>query len=1321
MARWRTILFSFLCVLPCAAQKDISPQDREFFESRIRPILAQECYECHRTGGKQKGGLALDHRAAVLAGGERGQVLVPGNPAKSLLIQAIQHEHAELKMPKAGAKLDPEVIADFTAWIEKGAPDPRDAPPSDEAVAADSQWDAVLKRRKRWWSFLPLEMPSLPGDDESAHPIDRFVEKRLQADGLSKAPQADRPTLIRRLSFVLRGLPPTPKEIDAFTADQSEKAYDRLVAQFLDSPQFGERWARHWMDWVRYADSHGSEGDPMIPYAWRYRDYLIRALNDDVPYDQLVKEHLAGDLLENPRINSSLGLNESAIGPAHLRMVFHGFAPTDALGEQVRFTDDQINVVSKAFMGLTVSCARCHNHKFDAISQRDFYAWYGIFASCPPASISATASTEAEADARKTLPKLKTEIRTALANAWMASVPALPDRLKALDEAIGKAESTSNLLHPLWLARAGKPLLEGLQSWRERPQEHEAEPDWNITQEPEFQSWTIQGKSLAKKSKSGNFSISPDDGQLVTGIYPAGRYSHLLSSKDRGVLLSPRVMLDDDRDVWMLVAGDGGAVLRYAVQNYPRNGTVYPTRNLSGGQWRWERFPLDYWTGDYVHVEFTTAADQPVLTKTNADRSWIGVRRVALFPKGSGPFRDEFAFGRPLLHALGPKLENLVVAYKSALANSISAWAENRASDDQALFLDQALRAGLLSNSPEALPDVAALAKRYREIEEEKIPVPVRVPGVLERVPFDQELMVRGDHKQPAEPVARTFLEAIDSTPYSAQGSGRLHLARDLFRPDNPLSRRVSVNRFWHHAFGEGLVRTPDNLGRLGQKPSHPELLDYLSVWFEENGFSIKGLLRHLVTSDTWKASTEASDEARAQDPENLLLSHAHLRRLDAEAIRDSLLAVSGQLEDGGDGPPVTGDRPRRSVYVRVKRNSLDAFLGTFDAPVPASTTGRRDVTNVPGQSLTLLNDPFILKTAREWTTRLEGTDAAKVNAMFLQGLGRQPTNNERSEALIYVETSNREKAQTDDLLSKLKKKLEQVGAEIQSLEEKAKQRVLATREPSESSEGPLPMAAWNFESDLRDQVGSHHGRFHGSARLANGALVLDGKGHLSTTALSEDLRAKTLVARVMLSTLDQRGGGVVSVEAGATFDSIVYSEQAPRHWLAGSNGFARTQPFEGEPESRAKDAFVHVAIVYQEDGQILGYLEGKPYGKSYKSSGPAHFRSGKSQFLLGLRHGEPASDRRLRGKIDDAAVFDRALSAHEVAALASGSGNYVSMKDYLAAMTEPERERHREAQASQSELRAELEATESMPSPPSGWADLAHAIFNLKEFIYLR
>ncbi|HAV62362.1 MAG TPA: hypothetical protein DCY13_08370, partial [Verrucomicrobiales bacterium] len=368
-ATLRVLSLRLALIACCAGPLTLSAstaRQLEFFESRIRPVLVQECYECHRSEGKRKGGLALDHREALRRGGDSGPAIVPGNPDGSLLLKAIRHENEDLQMPKSGAKLGDAAIADFAEWIRSGAADPRDHPPTEEEIARDSDWPAVRERRKLWWSFQPIQAHEPPpaAAGASRHPVDRFINARLQEQGLPAAPPASREVLIRRLSYQLRGLPPTPEEIATFVADTDPAAYEKLVDRYLASPQFGERWARHWMDWLRYAESHGSEGDPMIPYAWRYRDYLIRALNADVPYDQLVKEHLAGDLLPAPRLNGELGLNESAIGPAHLRMVFHGFAPTDALDELVRFTDDQINVVSKAFLGLTVSCARCHDHKF---------------------------------------------------------------------------------------------------------------------------------------------------------------------------------------------------------------------------------------------------------------------------------------------------------------------------------------------------------------------------------------------------------------------------------------------------------------------------------------------------------------------------------------------------------------------------------------------------------------------------------------------------------------------------------------------------------------------------------------------------------------------------------------------------------------------------------------------------------------------------------------------------------------------------------------------------------------------------------------------
>ena len=288
----------------------------ELFESRIRPVLIDQCYSCHNSGDTAEGGLAVDHRAAILKGGDSGAALVPGSAKESLLLQVIRHEVDGMRMPQDAPQLDADVIADFEQWIADGAVDPRDKPPSSAELSRLMSWDGMRDRRMRWWSFQPISDPPPPDvEDErwSEHSIDRFIWTKMTAADLAPSPLADHRTLIRRLTFALTGLPPTPDQIERFIADESADAYARLVDELLASEHFGERWARHWMDWMRYAETHGSEGDPAIPHAWRYRDYLIRALNADVPYDRLVREHIAGDLLPDPRINDEWGINESML------------------------------------------------------------------------------------------------------------------------------------------------------------------------------------------------------------------------------------------------------------------------------------------------------------------------------------------------------------------------------------------------------------------------------------------------------------------------------------------------------------------------------------------------------------------------------------------------------------------------------------------------------------------------------------------------------------------------------------------------------------------------------------------------------------------------------------------------------------------------------------------------------------------------------------------------------------------------------------------------------------------------------------------------
>jgi hypothetical protein len=402
-----------------------SPDAVELFEQRIRPILANECYECHGAK-KQKGGLRVDFRDGLLNGGESGPALIPGDSRKSLLLKSIRHASPDSGMPKDRPQLPESVIADFARWVDEGAVDPRDEPQSvSPAAATDSSgFAATIQARKEWWSFRPVRMPAIPSVTNTAwseHPVDRFLLAKMEERGLQPAPDAGRESLLRRVTFALTGLPPTVEEIEDFLRDGSPNAYEKRVDRLLASSRFGERWARHWMDMVRYCESHGSQGDPELPMAWRYRDYLIRAFNADVPYDQLVREHIAGDLLENPRINRAEGLNESKIGPAHLRMVEFGYIPVDALDDQVKVVDNQIDVFSKTFLGLTVSCARCHDHKFDPISQKDFYALYGVFASSRPGQVVVDDPSRLEVH-RERLTELKKEIRIGLADAWSAAV-----------------------------------------------------------------------------------------------------------------------------------------------------------------------------------------------------------------------------------------------------------------------------------------------------------------------------------------------------------------------------------------------------------------------------------------------------------------------------------------------------------------------------------------------------------------------------------------------------------------------------------------------------------------------------------------------------------------------------------------------------------------------------------------------------------------------------------------------------------------------------------------------------------------------------------
>lgn len=1342
----------------------------EFFETKIRPVLIEHCYGCHNSAENADGGLALDHRSALLKGGDSGLILKPGDPGSSRLLSILKHEVDGLEMPQGGPKLDDSIIGDFERWIASGAYDPRDSAPDADALASMQSWEAVLERRKGWWSFQPVvdhQIPSLVmnrGNAEpgliSHHPIDRFIYAKLAETEIVPNAPVDAATLVRRLYFALTGLPPTVQQsrewttrIEAAGSLGRDSVIETLVDQLLASRQFGHRWARHWMDWIRYAESHGSEGDPVIDNAWMYRDYLIRAFNEDISIDQLIREHIAGDLLDTPRIHPTDRFNESIIGTSHWRMVFHGFAPTDALEERVRFTDDQINAFTKAFLGMTVSCARCHNHKFDAISQADYYALYGVLNSCRPGR--ATIDLPEDQDRhRPELTELKKQIKTEVTDVWLESLDTVPQRIEnKLSAAAGEFAADS-------LLGIYRKVLQTLQSnpseidplWQRLRHEHLDSEDDTIPT-VELTEWFRYGNGLSHGvNASGEFTLFVDGEAVISDIYPSGTYSHLISSKHAARLTSPNIRLDDDYEVWAEVIGGGGASIRYVVQNYPRNGTVYPVVTLKP-QWHWQRFDLQYWKGDDIHIELTSAKDAPLLVGQEP-RSWFGIRKMQLVPKGESKRRisdqglSQLLAWRPNAPAT---MESFRVAVVESLRESIRAWRDDKINDRQALLLNHCLQEGLLVNRLADLAKVDSLVNRYRQLEAE-IPVPRRVPSLDEAASIDQPLMIRGNHKTLGPVIPRRFLEAIDPTPYAtatiaANGqkggaSGRLQLADDLLRDNNPLTRRVLVNRIWHHLFGRGIVASTDNFGRLGDTPTHPELLDWLACRLTENQWSLKRIVRLMVTSKTWQASSTPSDVAMEIDPDNRLWARSRLNRLEAESIRDSLLSVSGAIDLREFGPPVGGNVPRRSIYVNVQRNSLDPFLRVFDFPEPFTATGVRDTTNVPAQSLTVMNSPQVVSAARAWAQRVLADttirdDRERIDLMFQAAFGRPAAAEELQQTLSFLENAKR-------LYQDLREDLERWNAEVDKTNQLIEQIMSPARlqlmkqpavqdetEPTQSDavgtlESKQPILAWNFADGIVDSVSDRPLVLSGDARLDNGTLKMQGSGYASTSPLEIDLTAKTLEVWVELDDYNQRGAGVVTLQTndGNTFDSIVFGEKSPGQWLAGSNFFARTESLEGEVETEASQKPIHLVFVYEDNGRITAYRNGTVYGKPYQSRGLQPFNAGQSILSLGVRHLPAGGNRMLRGSIHQVRLYDIALAAEDVQKLFVGGGGWVTEAMILNQLTSQQREEVARlrgevmaADAQRQELRSAIQSDESLAI----WTDLAHSLLTLPEFIYIR
>lgn len=914
------------CANVSAEDQPVSFTDEQltFFETKIRPVLANHCYSCHSHEAKRnKGGFYLDSRAGIID----AVLAEPGKPGDSMLIEAVHYENPDYAMPPKG-KLPDKVIKDLEKWVEMGMPWPEEAGPAGAEV-----FDLEARKASHWaWKMPRLveELPKAPGLGDDANVIDRFVEARLAKEGIEPGPKADRATLIRRVTLDLTGLPPTAAEVDAFVRDESPEAYEQLVDRLLDSPRYGEKWARHWLDLVRYAESYGHEFDFNIPHAWKYRDYVIRAVQDDVPYDRFVKEHIAGDLIK-PRIHEETKVNEAVKATGWWFLHEQTHAPTDVRTHEADRIDNQIDALSKTFMGVTVACARCHDHKFDAISDEDFYSLAGYMQS--------SRQQEAYLDRDGKIDAAMKNARSAYAKGQAAF-----DKLGA-----------SNA-KPTVIEHADTRLFE----------------DFN---NGSFNGWLTTGWAWGDKPTAASQWDSTSG--KAAAVLPGVAHSGLLGDQAMGTIRSPEFDFDH-QSIWVRVRGKGEV-----------------------------RLVIDSYTMITLHKLLFESFRQTFDTK--GKWQWIQVKDGRKLYVGKGYHRAHLALIDD--HTDGHLvIDEVRFGDKGAPPNPPTPAVFDSIATDQD-------------------PAFATFTKELREASA-KMPRPERVLAITDGTPEDSYLHIRGGWRAIGEDLPRRFLTALggEEMEQSKTGSGRDGLADAMTGKDNPLTARVQVNRLWHHLFGRGIVPTVDNFGVLGLPASHPELLDHLAVMFmEEDGWSNKAMIKRIVMSRAYQRTSDRnSSEVEEQDPQNLLLHRQNIRRMTSESLRDSILFVAGSLNEQRFGPPVPvhltsfmqgRGRPkggpldgqgRRSIYTSVRRNFLSPMMLTFDTPIPFSTVGKRNQSNVPAQSLTLMNDPFVHDQADKWAGRLVkdgSTNAAqRIDAMFVTAVGRTPTDAERNAALSFVE-----------------------------------------------------------------------------------------------------------------------------------------------------------------------------------------------------------------------------------------------------------------------------------------------------------------------------
>ena len=1042
-AQTRLLAACCTCLMAGAlvAADKIDPAQADFFEKRVRPLLVHRCLDCHQ-GSDAENGLSMNSLSGLLEGGLRGPAIVPGKAEQSLLIRALRHGEL-LKMPPK-SKLPAAEIAVIAKWIADGA-----VWPHSDAVTASPRKSRTAKpvtftaQEKSFWAFRKPESRRLPIPPAGAalqSPIDTFLRAKRDAAGLHSAPPADKYTLIRRATLALTGLPPTADQTAAFLADDRPDAFVRLVERLLASPRYGERWGRHWLDVIRYADSNGLDENLAYANAFRYRDYVIAAFNANKSYARFVQEQIAGDLLAddgspNNTFDRFVATGFLSIGPKML-------AEDDPLKLRMDIIDEQVDTIGRTFMGLTLGCARCHDHKFDPIPTHDYYALAGIFNSTktmdsykvvaqwreqPLATPEAIARRDAHQKRSKQLADQISQRRS------QADQAVQDDARRHVGDYLLAAETSRRRAALL----AGLKPLGGADGIGQRAGVVLREAE-NFDRGNVLKDTTQYGKQigvLVNRGEKPNFAeydiTLPQGGMFRLEV----RYA-AAAARPCKLLVNGTTLRSDIAD------GVTGSwypdTQRWDIEGFVQLAAGKNTLRLEHPMF----FPhIDQWllipatANELPRLEMLDTTYRPLPEFVSA---WVAALKTNDSKKtGLGAWSEAVKAAAPPM-----TLRKLARTYQATINATLDRRTAAAASESspkpspQAALVQFVTAAEGPFRSPGSLDQhfPEPVRKELRDLMQRKTELDKSMPqfpqamAVADDDVRDLRLHYRGSHLTQGPVVARGFLRILTGPQPKTipdAHSGRLELANWMTSPEHPLTARVFVNRVWHWHFGKGLVRSPDNFGRLGERPTHPELLDWLARRFIESGWDVKQLHRLIMQSATWQMSNRWDARAAAADPENRLWWRRDHKRLEAEAIRDGILHVTGTLDQTMAGSllptanrkyvtstanvdPVTYMTDRRSVYIPVVRSALYDVFQAFDFADPSALSGSRQSTTVAPQALFMMNSRFVSQRTQHAATQLlaqdQLDDSARVVRCYQQIYARMPTDDERRRALQFVQ-----------------------------------------------------------------------------------------------------------------------------------------------------------------------------------------------------------------------------------------------------------------------------------------------------------------------------